>query len=362
MTGAAVAGSAAGTAMTVCGPVPAAELGPVLMHEHLFFDLGTWQIPAPARKAALAGARVGLDTFAEVYRDPMVCRDNLLFGQEPGDEAVAEQELRWLAEAHAGGPATLVDVTLASIGRNPAAMRRLSEATGVHIVAGCGWYVQSTHTPDIATATEEQLAAHLIGEIRDGIEGTGVRPGVIGELGISDGIHPDEAKVLRAAALAQQETGLAITIHCPIPHERRGPQIVGILAAAGADPTRVILGHQSHTAHDLDYQRACIATGATVQFDRFGAEFLYESWGGYREPRDQDVVAAIAQLCRDGHAGHITVSHDACYRVQLRSFGGAGYAHVANHVALWLADAGVSGGDLGRILAGNAHSLLTIRR
>ena len=342
----------AGTVMTVTGPVASGELGLTLPHEHVFFDLGTWLLPAPPHKRALVGETVRADTFAEVYRDPMAFRDNLVFT----DEEVAAQELRWFAEAGGG---TLVDVSLDSVGRDPAALRRLSERTGVRIVCGCGWYVQPTHTPSVAAAGEEELAALLVAEIRDGIGGTGVRPGIIGELGISDGIHPDEAKVLRAAALAQQETGLAITIHCPIPHEQRGPEIVGILAAAGADPTRVILGHQSHTAHSLDYQRACADTGATIQFDRFGAEFLYESWGGYREPRDQDVVAAIARLVGDGYGDRILVSHDACYRVQLRSFGGAGYGHIPLHVTRWLEEAGVSRADIDRITVANPARLLT---
>ncbi len=342
----------AGSVMTVTGPVGPGELGLTLPHEHVFFDLSTWLLPAPPHKRALVGERVRADTFAEVYRDPMAFRDNLVFA----DEAVAEQELRWFAEAGGG---TLVDVSLDSIGRDPAGLRRLSERTGVRIVCGCGWYVQPTHTSAVAAATEEALAALLVAEIRDGIGDSGVRPGIIGELGISDGIHPDEAKVLRAAALAQQETGLAITIHCPIPHEQRGPEIVGILAAAGADPTRVILGHQSHTAHSLDYQRACADTGASIQFDRFGAEFLYESWGGYREPRDQDVVAAIARLVADGYGDRILVSHDVCYRVQLRSFGGTGYAHIPGHVVRWLEEAGVSAGDVHRITVENPARHLT---
>ena len=340
-----------GSVMTVTGPVAPGELGLTLPHEHVLFDLGNWLLPSPPHKRALVGETVRADTFAEVYRDPLAFRDNLVFA----DEAVAAQELRWFAAAGGG---TIVDVSLDSIGRDPEALRRLSERTGVRIVCGCGWYVQPTHTPAVAAATDEELAALLIGEIRDGIGDTGVRPGIIGEVGVSDGIHPDEAKVLRAAALAQQETGLAITIHCPIPHEQRGPEIVGILVAAGADPTRVILGHQSHTAHDLDYQRACADTGAAIQFDRFGAEFLYESWGGYREPRDQDVVAAIARLVADGYGDRILVSHDACYRVQLRSFGGAGYAHVATHVVRWLEEAGVSAAAVQRITVETPARLL----
>ena len=104
--------------MTVTGPVPAADLGLTLPHEHVFFDLGNWQLPAPAHKQWLADATVRADTFAEVYRDPMVCRDNLVFA----DETVAAQELRWFREAGGG---TVVDVSLASIGRDPAALRRL---------------------------------------------------------------------------------------------------------------------------------------------------------------------------------------------------------------------------------------------
>lgn len=331
------------TIETVTGPVDADSMGVTLPHEHVYFDTSPWLLePDDPAKQELRDQPIRLDNLNEIARDPLVNRENLRFA----DHAVAAAEL---AAFQAAGGTTIIDVTPVAMARDVASIRRLSEETGVQIVAGTGHYVQATHPLRVATQSVEEIAREMIDEIVDGIEGTNVRPGVIGEIGVSDGIHPDERKVLQAAARAQRETGLAISIHCPIPREKAGMVILRILEQAGADISRCVLGHLSHTSADLDYHRRLADTGACLQYDRFGAEFYYESWG-YREPRDADVVSTVATLVSEGYGNRIMLSHDVCYRLQMQAWGGGGYTHVLRHVGPYLRESGVSDDQVQRML------------
>src|SRR5690349_13122706 len=157
---------------TVRGPVPAAELGYTLSHEHLLIDL--W-------------------SFSRSY-------DAIL-----DDEALAVQEL---ADYKAAGGSAVVDVTSGGLGRNPAALRRISEATGLHIVMGAGWYRELVYPRLVYERDTNSLADLIVQELTSGIDGTGVRAGVIGEIGTERySITPAEERVFRAAARAQRRTG-----------------------------------------------------------------------------------------------------------------------------------------------------------
>ena len=338
-------------AMTVHGPVDVESLGLTLPHEHILFDATPWLIePEDERKRGVAQLPVSIEIFGELLRDPTINRDNLTFF----DEDVAQNELRRYREA---GGETIVDVTPPELGRDPSALRRLSELSGVNVIAGTGHYLQSTHPPEVAEQSPEEIATWMIDEIRNGIGDTGVQPGVIGEIGVTSDIHPDERKVLQAAAIAESETGLPISIHSPIPYERRGLEIVDILEDAGARVERVIIGHMSHTIGHIDYHRSVADTGATLEYDRFGAEFYYESWGGYREPRDIEVMDVVARLVEEGYSDRILLSHDVCFKIQLSSFGGYGFAHVPYHIVSYLRDGGVSDSDIERMTIGNPARL-----
>lgn len=346
--------SVGGIVNTLAGPVPADQLGLTLPHEHILFDTTAWLIEPSDDKAWMTDAPLTLETRAEIADDPLLSRENLLFT----DEDVAAGELTDFRESGGG---TIVDVTPPAMGRDVAALKRLADATNVGVVVGTGHYVQATHSPEVGAQSDEEIAAWMVGEIEYGIGDTGIRAGVIGEIGTSGDIHPDERKCLRAAAFAQQATGLAITIHCAIPYEKAAIEIMSLLGEAGADPERCILGHMSHTIDDLDYHRAAAATGACLQYDRFGADFLYESWNRYQEPRDSTVIAAIATLVEEGLEHQIMLSHDVCYRLQLRRFGGRGYAHVGRHVVPGLQAVGISQESIDHMTIGNPARILAIR-
>tara|TARA_B100000686_G_C16202412_1_gene671270 strand:- start:277 stop:633 length:357 start_codon:yes stop_codon:yes gene_type:complete len=117
----------------------------------------------------------------------------------------------------------------------------------------------------------------------------------------------------------------------------------------------------SHTIGDLDYHRKVAATGACLQYDRFGADFLYESWDCYQEPDDDTVIAGIAQLIEEGLSEQIMVSHDVCYRIQLSRFGGKGFSHIPRSVTSKLMIAGVSEEVVTRITHENPARIFGVR-
>ena len=209
--------------MTVRGAVDVAELGFTLPHEHIMFDSTVWVAePAPedAWKIPIAQGLVTMESVAELRRDPMICRDNLILE----DEDVALRELAMFRDAGGG---TVVDVSSAGLRGDVTRIRRISERSGLHIVAATGCYVAFTHPPQIATA-DGRRGRRLDDPRARPRDRRHRRPGgVIGELGVSEGgMHPEEEKVLRAAAIAQIETGAPITIHNAIPHERQGFRVL----------------------------------------------------------------------------------------------------------------------------------------
>jgi phosphotriesterase-related protein len=341
--------------MTTSGRVPATELGIVLPHEHLLFDLSAYlTTPLDDRERDLVDAALTLENAGHLRRSPLVSRQNLVMR----DADVAARELRWF---HDAGGRTIVDCTLPEMKRDVAAVARLAETTGLNIIVVTGHYVASTQDESVAAQAVDEITEWMIGELRDGIDETGVRAGAI-KFGLTSvpRMPPVERRCLEAAAQAQAETGAPITIHNPLPFEKRGVEVVRLLARAGADPERVVMGHMTHTVPDDRYHRSIMDTGATIEFDRFGQELYQEAdrgfnrWGMYAgEPRDSDVVNEIVTLVRDGYVDRILMSHDVGFRNGLRTFGGFGYAHVPTRVARYLQQQGVDDAEREQLLVHN---------
>jgi phosphotriesterase-related protein len=342
-------------AMTVLGAVDVNQLGFTLPHEHIMFDSSTWVAePADPWKLEIANRPVTMESVGELRRDPMICRDNLVLE----DEAVALRELAMFRDA---GGSTVVDVSSVGLRGDVKRIRRLSERSGLNIVVATGCYVAQSHPPHVADQDVDQLTDWMIHELTVGIDGTGIRAGIIGELGVSEGgLQPEEEKVLRAAAAAASHTGAPITIHNAIPHERQGLKVLRILQAAGADLSRVIMGHMTQSVPDIAYHRAIADTGAVLEFDRFGAELYNDSWGGknYCEQRDAEVVLEIADLIRKGYEDRILLSHDIGFKVQLSSYGGLGYAHIPRRVLRYLTNLEVPEAAIQQMTVSNPARLL----
>lgn len=349
-------------AVTVLGPVKPEELGLTMMHEHLLTDLSRiLDRPEDPEERRLGDAPVELSNLHWVLMNGMRSRDNLVLGDR--DLAVLEANLF----RQAGG-GTIVDVTTRDLGRDPEALRDISRRTGLHVVMATGYYTDLFHPPELGAREEDDLAAEMVREIEIGCGTTGIRAGIIGELGCSWPLTPNEAKVLRSSARAQRRTGAPITIH-PGRHVESPFEILEILGSAGADLGRVVMGHMERTNLPRDRLLALARTGCYLEYDWFGEtrptfpygrNDSYVVGGRYAAyvPSDGERLRTLAWLVEQGHEDQLLVSQDVCFKTRLTAYGGVGYGHIAKFVRRWMPEMGLSPEAIDKILYANPRRAL----
>lgn len=343
--------AAAGQVQTVLGPVDAASLGVTLPHEHLLIDLRPRFIePETAEGRALARQAVALENLSWVRRNYLSSLDNIVLS----DEAVAIEEALLFKRAGGG---TMVDVGSIGIRPDPLALRRVARATGLHVIAATGYYTEDFHPADMDARSEDQLAEEIVRDIREGIGETGIQAGIIGELGCSWPLHPNERKALRAAGRAQRATGAPISVH---PGRDQGSpfEILDVLEAAGADRGRVIMGHVERTEFEPANLLRLAETGCYVQFDWFGEVGSMYPTGPLEVPSDIQRIDLIRWLISEGHGAQVLASHDVCLKTRLSRYGGGGYAHIPSNVTVWMRAKGMSGEEIDAILVANPARIL----
>ncbi|PKQ08868.1 MAG: phosphotriesterase-related protein [Alphaproteobacteria bacterium HGW-Alphaproteobacteria-10] len=340
-----------GMVETVLGPIPSADMGVTLPHEHILNDCRCWwSPPQEAERAHLATSPVHPSILSELRMDPFACLDNCALDDEP--LAVAELS----AFRHAGG-ATVVDPTCRGIGRNPAALARISRATGLNVVMGAGYYLESSHPPEVAAMSAGAIAEQIEAEAHDGLAIDGdarARIGLIGEIGVSGDFTPAEEKSLRGAARAQARTGLALMVHLP-GWFRHGLRVLDVVGEEGGDPRRTILCHMNPSFDDPDYQIACAQRGAFIEYDMVGMDYYYADQG-VQCPSDAQTAAAIAALVEAGVGDRILLSQDVFLKMMLTRHGGNGYAFVLRHYAPRLRRLGVPEASIRAMLIDNARA------
>ena len=307
-----------GQVQTVLGPVAPGDLGFTLPHEHTKCSL--WWI-----------------------------ENRWDYWELIGDEPRINEEL---AAYKALGGGTLVDVTPIGIGRDLARLARLSEATGLHIVAGAGWYRQAYYPAEarIDRRSIDDLADEIVQEF---VEGP-VRPGIIGEIGTDKPwVTAQEERVFRAAARAALRTGASVTTHAV--QSDVGLAQLSILEDEGLDPARIVIGHcDSHPR--IEHWREIVRRGAHVEADFLGMSFTPLERAG--EPK---VVELISTLLNEGFEKQILLSQDVCHDSQLTSYGGNGYTYLQRSFLPSLAAAGVNAATIRTITVENPARLLTLR-
>jgi phosphotriesterase-related protein len=287
------------------------------MHEHTFFD--AWEF----------AGRLGYDPIVD-------------------DEGLLVEELAIYRDA--GGMA-LVDVTTIGIKRDPAGLRRLAEATGLHLVMGSGWYRERVYPTYIDELGANQLADLLIKEFAEGVDGTGVRPGIIGEIG-TERFHvtPAEERVFRAAARAQREIGAAITTHTTHFGELALEQ-VALLTEEGVPPERIVIGHVGER-RGVDDVLAIARRGVYVEIDHVG--WTPDLGGQPEAQRARNVVAVV----RAGHLDQLLISMDICANSRLHWNGGHGYDYLLREFVPMLQEEGLTESEVHTILVDNPRRVL----
>jgi phosphotriesterase-related protein len=209
---------------------------------------------------------------------------------------------------------------------------RNARATGLNIVMGTGYHYSALHPPQLANKNEEAITKEIVRDITIGVANTGVRAGIIGEIGCST-LEESERMVLRCYAVAQQRTGVAISIH-PSPSDDLVLEIVKILADAGADLSRTIIGHIDITGFSRATCHKLADAGCYLGFDNFGLEGLLQlpDLGRAVELSDMQRINNIMRLITDGYLNQIVISQDISTKHRLTSYGGLGYAHILQDI------------------------------
>lgn len=292
------------------------ELGFTLTHEHVFLEM--W------------------------------ANDGHGFMGQVRDEDVLHAEL---AAFRAAGGSCLVDQTPAGAGRDPLGLRRITARTGLKIVSGCGWYTEPFYPPrdDLARRSVTEIADQLVSEISDGFGHTGVRPGIIGEIGTGQGwLSPLEEGVHRAAARAQVRTALPLATHTL--YHAAGAAQMALSDEEGVDPGRVCIGH-CDTFPSLDYCLSVAGWGGYVSIDNLGLQL---------GDHEDQVRRVVLDLLEAGYTRQLLLSQDVGQAAELRSRGGRGYTYLAETFLPSLRAAGVSDETIHTITVQNPRRWLTI--
>jgi phosphotriesterase-related protein len=260
---------------SVLGPISPEELGVTLIHEHFCFGITGW--------------------FADSTIAPY------------DRESALQANLRVCEDAQKVGIQTIVDATPNDTGgRDPLLYKELSQRTGINIICSTGLYYEAAGSPTywktrvaFGTDISKMISEMMIKEIMEGIGTTGVKAGVI-KVGSSPIMTDYEKAVHTAAAIAQKTTGVPIVTHTEGP--TGGPEQADFLIGQGADPRKIQIGH-ANNSNDIDYQRAILAKGTKVAFDRLGGVIL-------NGVPDNDSIQNIATLCKEGYANQLELSQD----------------------------------------------------
>ncbi|MBH5338433.1 aryldialkylphosphatase [Streptomyces pactum] len=333
-----------GRVLTVAGPVDPSALGTTLMHEHVFVDLRrSPRFHRPGEDSPEAAEPLTLANLART-RHGRPNADNDQLGDF--DEMLAEV----LAFTRAGG-GTLVEVSPPGLGRDPEALLRLSRAAGLHVVMGAGWYTPAFHPEDMGERSVDDLADAIVRDIVLGADGTGIRSGVIGEVGAESAPLTDgELKSVRASGRAGRITGAPVTFHVGGVGEDKF-RVLDILAEEGVPASNIVLGHAGEVLADPAFGERVLARGVFVEFD-----FLTSPgspWGHLFLTSDHKVARGIADLVERGYAHQILLGHDVCQKIQLKKYGGQGYDYIPRHFLPALRRLGVSEEALRMIMVDN---------
>ncbi|MFQ5997190.1 MAG: phosphotriesterase [Dehalococcoidales bacterium] len=348
--------SISGKAQTVTGLIDGSELGITLPHEHLFIDM-RFRMPEPAdsEEAKLAHQKITMENLWFARYNRFSVEDNLLFD----DEAMAISEAMYFKKA---GGSTIVDVTSNNIGRQPESLVRVSRATGLNIIMGTGYYIAPSYTPEMVSKTEEEIADEFIREVTTGVGNTGIKAGIIGEIGMSWPIAAEERKALRAAGIAQQETSAAVNVHPGI-YGDAPFECVKILEEVGADLSRVVISHVERSLPiGARSTRAKLAEkGCYLEIDLFGTDVVrfHPDMFPYDVPNDAIRVNEVMELIADGFLDQVLISQDVCFKVLLRKYGGGGYSHILKFVLPRMRSKGMTEEQINTILVENPRRINT---
>jgi phosphotriesterase-related protein len=310
------------TVETVRGPVELAELGPALMHEHVF-------VLDPE----------ALQNYGHVW--------GTSYWDEDTGVADAIAKLQRLRD---GGIHTIVDPTVPGLGRYIPRIQRVNAEVDLNIVVATGIYAFLELPMFLANRSDDAIAELFVREIREGIDDTGVKAAFLKCAVEEHGIIADVPRILSVVAAVSIETGVPVMVHTNAP-AKTGLLALDALTKAGVAPERIVIAHMGDS-NDLDYIRAIADTGASIGCDRFNIEHFNP---------DADRIETLTALLAEGYVDRVHLGHDAaCFFDFMFSnpyFADehADYLHISTKILPALLEAGVTQQQIDQMLVGNVQ-------
>ena len=347
-----------GKVLTVLGPIEPKDLGVTLTHEHLFEDTEPYfRVPEAASERSWMDAPLTMDRLGGIARRWFYTHETM----HMYDVDVATKEASRYKNA---GGRSLVEVTPIGSGRDPLALARVSRATGLHIAMGGSYYVPVSHPPDMDRRSQDSITDQIVRDIAVGVGDTGIRSGIIGEVGCVWPMTDNATKVLRASAHAQKATGAPMTIH-PGFYPTALDAIMAEILKVGVNPRRVIMGHLDFF-HDIGLIKAVAETGCYLEFDTFGLEDTsYPPQNAVRpidRSTDNQRFDKLEALAADGLLNRVVIAHDVCWTYRYSHKGGKTYDHILDNVVPRLRKRGFTEAQVRTILVDNPKTVLTFDR
>lgn len=362
---------------SVLGDIDPSTAGHTQPHEHVLSDMSSIIGPRgvgaawPEVAAADAGRGGLVEEFTVSARDLATRPVTLENYDAIKREVLNVDNLRLTSELDAidelllyrrSGGGCVVDSSPVGMGRDPRGLARVSRASEVHIVMGSGYYSRQYHPPGLDSMSPEMIAEEIVRDITTGVGDTGVRAGIIGEIGLSWPPHPTEAAVLAGACRAQAETGAVLQIH-PGRNAKAPLDAIADVERHGGDPRRTVMSHVDRTLWETSDLVALAETGCYVELDLFGQESSYYAFNAdARRPNDRTRLEWIADLTERGFGDQIVISQDICQKVYLRQYGGPGYSHILDSVVPLMRRMGFSEVDVRRLTVDNPIRALSMTR
>jgi phosphotriesterase-related protein len=354
--------------MTARGPIDPDTLGFTSMHDHIMFDGSSIikrhrQNLPPHRFPIRPEDKVSLENVGILHRNIFLAAD----AHNQDDEEVLTGEVADFKEA--GGQAIL-EVSVPGISLDPQANLRISQRTGVHIIASTGLYTWDSWPKAYKGLSVARHYRRMMSEVQNGLANTCLRPGHV-KIAL-EYFNADEENALRAAAQTAKDSGLALSVH---PSSGTGDRlrILEVIKEEGLSPERVIMAHtpvvdkpsfaevlRRPESYRVNIEPALrmLDSGCNISkefMNTFGLELL----GAYDAGDWADMSGLVALISR-GYGGQIVLGNDCCAKIMLRRSGGEGYCRLLWYTLPMLRDvAGVSEHVLRQIFVENPARILS---
>lgn len=284
---------------TVLGKIEPGDLGITYGHEHLIF-----QPPEPYRS-----------------EDPDLVLDDI---------QTAVKELGFFQSA---GGKSIVEMSTVDLSRDPVGLKKISEATGVNVVAATGFNKGKFCEGMVADKSIEDLAERMVKDLTEGIDNTNVKAGLIKASSSKDKMTAGEVKVFQAAVQAHLKTGAPVSTHTEA--GTLALEQIRILVDGGVNPGRILIGHLDRKL-EKDYLLSVAQTGVYMGIDQICKEKYYP---------DRERIRLIKLLIEAGYGKQIVLSADMARKSYWPSYGfgkGPGLTYILWRFVPWMIEEGIT--------------------